>query len=296
MQTIKVPSGKYVVAVSGGVDSITLLDLLSHVRDLQLVVAHYDHGIRQDSNLDAQFVAKIAKKYGLDFYCETGKMGQYASEASARKLRYEFLNNIMTQINARAIITAHHQDDLLETVILNVLRGTGRRGLSSLQSTALLVRPLLSTTKQELIDYANQHKLKWHEDPTNQNAKYTRNYIRHTLIPKMTLDQRAYLLNISKATFELNDTTDQLVSNILQKNLSDHKLDKHWFNTLPHQLSRELLIGWLRSEGITEYDSRRIEQTVVRAKTLPPNRSIDVNADYRLQISNNKLALVSRDR
>src|SRR5579872_4982441 len=111
MQTIQVPSGTYVLAVSGGVDSIVLLDILSRDQTLKLIVAHYDHGMRVKSDIDARFVANVAKKYGLDFFSETGHLGYLASEATARILRYEFLFKVKKRTNAQAIITAHHQDD-----------------------------------------------------------------------------------------------------------------------------------------------------------------------------------------
>ena len=134
MKISTIPAGTYVIAVSGGVDSVVLLDLMAQVSDCTLIVAHVDHGIRKDSHLDRQFVEKVANKYKLEFYYTEANLGANASEEAARKARYEFLRNIKDKTGARAIITAHHQDDLLETLILNVLRGTKRKGLSSLES------------------------------------------------------------------------------------------------------------------------------------------------------------------
>ena len=133
--------GKYVLAVSGGVDSIVLLDLLAkEIERDNLVVAHFDHGIRQGSATNREFVEGLAKNYGLEFFYEEGELGAKASEALARTKRYEFLNKIKKQTESDAIITAHHQDDVLETIIINLLRGTGRKGLSSLKNHPELVR------------------------------------------------------------------------------------------------------------------------------------------------------------
>src|SRR5438445_4950610 len=113
--------GSYAVAVSGGVDSVVLLDILAKRDDLELAVAHFDHGIREDSVEDRHFVEGLAKNYGLPFIYEEGSLGPKSSEAEAREARYKFLRQAQKKAGAKAIITAHHQDDLLETAILNML-------------------------------------------------------------------------------------------------------------------------------------------------------------------------------
>src|SRR4051794_16456164 len=129
---IYVGPGKYVVAVSGGVDSVGLLDLLRMDPGVKLTVSHFDHGIRDDSHLDRAHVQALARRYQLPFVYDKGALGPGASEAEARTARYQFLDNVKTKTGAHAIVTAHHQDDVLETAIINLLRGTGRKGLSSL--------------------------------------------------------------------------------------------------------------------------------------------------------------------
>src|SRR5689334_6585659 len=115
--------GHYVVAVSGGVDSMALLHMLNSRPDLKLTVAHFDHGIRDDSAQDLLLVEKVAKSYGRPFVFKAGRLGPDASEAGARTARYRFLRQVLRDCGAKAIITGHHQDDLLETAILNMLRG-----------------------------------------------------------------------------------------------------------------------------------------------------------------------------
>ncbi len=141
MKELLIP-GKYIVAVSGGIDSVSLLHALTSDKSLHLIVAHFDHGIRDDSALDAKFVANLARELGLSFVTQRVKLGFEASEAVARKHRYKFLHRACIENNADAIVTAHHQDDVIETAIINTLRGTKRRGLISLKSTELIKRPL----------------------------------------------------------------------------------------------------------------------------------------------------------
>lgn len=159
VRNIDLKPGKYVLAVSGGVDSVALLDLLAKKAELELIVAHFDHGIRPNSKRDCDFVAILADRYGLEFYSVQGELGIGASEETARKARYDFLRKIKNKVNAKAIITAHHQDDVIETAVINIIRGTTARGLGSLKSTKEIARPLLKYTKKEIIGYAKENNL-----------------------------------------------------------------------------------------------------------------------------------------
>ena len=177
--------GCYLVAVSGGVDSVVLLDWLVGLGpDRQLVVAHFDHGLRSNSAADAQFVERLAQKYGLDFRLGVGNLQAGANESSARRARYQFLAQACSEVGARAVITAHHQDDLIETIILNLERHTGRRGLTSLRSHDRLQRPFLGLPKTALLAAARVRHLDWVEDSTNSDLRFRRNWVRQTICPK----------------------------------------------------------------------------------------------------------------
>lgn len=169
---------KYIIAVSGGVDSVVLLDMVAKKHPAKdLLVAHFEHGIRgAESEADARFVEALSKKYGLLCKVGYGNLGKTASEADAREKRYEFLHNIASSHKAK-LITAHHQDDLLETIALNIERGTGWRGLTPF-SDERIVRPLVGRTKASLYEYALSHDLEWVEDQTNASDVYTRNRLR----------------------------------------------------------------------------------------------------------------------
>ena len=167
---------KYVVAVSGGVDSVVLLDILSKQPNLELIVAHFDHGVRFDSGIDAIFVAGLAKKYRLPFETKREELGPDVGEDVARTRRYKFLRSIAKKHNAQ-LVTAHHADDVIETIAINLLRGTGWRGLAVLDSD--VVRLLTRLTKSEIVDYAKHNELVWHDDSTNFENKYLRNRVRH---------------------------------------------------------------------------------------------------------------------
>lgn len=166
---------KYIVAVSGGVDSVVLLDMVSKADQHEIVVAHFDHGIRPDSHEDALFVKDLAAQYGHSFETRREELGPHASEATARERRYAFLRELAKKYDA-TIVTAHHLDDLVETVAINLTRGTGWRGLAVFHPS--IERPLIDTPKQALLQYANEHGLRWREDSTNASDAYLRNRIR----------------------------------------------------------------------------------------------------------------------
>ena len=284
---LKLPEGTYVVAVSGGVDSVVLLDVLSKQKNLVLVVAHYDHGIRKDSSEDRRFVEALAKHYGLPFEYAEGKLGAKTSEAAARAARYKFLEGVKNKHKTDAVITAHHQDDLLETAIINMLRGTGRKGLTSLSSGSSIVRPLLGLTKHELLEYAKANKLDWHEDSTNSDTKYLRNYVRHNIVAKLTAEQRRKLMQIIESQRSVNAQLDAL----LLPQVESRELQRSWFAGLPHEVAREAMAAWLRANGLREFDKATIERAVVSAKTALPGKQVPIKKDVFLEVKKANLAL-----
>lgn len=296
MAQIMLAPGTYVVAVSGGVDSVVLLHLLRGQDQAKLIVAHFDHGIRDDSARDRAFVQQLAVKYAVPFVYDNGQLGREASEAQAREARYAFLHRVRQASGARAVITAHHEDDLLETAILNMLRGTGRKGLSSLKSTEALYRPLLRTKKQALISYAQANGLTWHEDSTNTDTTYLRNYVRRKIMPHFEGEAREQLRAYITQAQATNEEIDTLLAEQLAAQPSPNTLDRHWFIMLPHEVAREVMAAWLRANEIAGFDRRMIERMVTQAKVLAVHKQIDVDAQYVIVVKSDNLALMRRDR
>ena len=273
---LTVKPGKYVVAVSGGVDSMVLLTLLRQATELKLVVAHFDHGIRPDSRQDRELVQQTAERYGIPFEHTEGKLGPGTSEATARRARYEFLERVRHQRGADAIVTAHHQDDLLETAILNLLRGTGRKGLTSLANRPHVLRPLLGVSKAQLLDYARRHQVVWREDSTNADEAYLRNYVRRRLMPRLDPSSRAHLLSIVGAISITNNALDRELAGIVQAGTADGAFDRRLIGMLPYAVAKEVLAAWLRQRGIADFDRRTLERLVIATKTKPPGTKVDI--------------------
>ena len=286
---IDVRPGRYVVAVSGGVDSMVLLDLLAQQKNIELVVAHVDHGIREDSAEDRRLVQKTAQKLQLAYEYTELELGKDVSEETARNARYAFLTKVRGDHKADAIITAHHQDDVLETMCINVLRGTHSRGLSSLKNTNEIVRPLLSYSKEDIREYANKHSIEWREDSTNQDETYLRNWMRRHILPKLSADQRASLIDAHKKSLSVSSELEE-ISKRLQ--VQSKHIDKKLVSNAPHKVSMELVAQWLRQNNLAEFDTKTLERIVISAKTLGRGKKIPIYAGAHVLISKETLGIV----
>jgi tRNA(Ile)-lysidine synthetase-like protein len=298
MLKIKYPAaGKYVLAVSGGVDSMALLHLLTKAAgasNYQLVVAHFDHGIRTDSAEDAQLI-KTALPKGLIFVTKKGRLGSGASEAIAREARYDFLRTVMKQRQARAIITAHHLDDKIETALLNLQRGTGRRGLSPFRSSPDILRPLEDVSKNQILAYVKKHKLTWREDSTNTDLRYARNRMRK-LLSSLTPDERMRLIALIKQAEEYNQTMNKQVAKLLNHlaTVSSRtiELDRQQLVGLSQPLTQEVLhtvVNKLRPAS--DISAQNIQQLVHFAKTAKAGKVFPLGKQLRATASHDSLTI-----
>jgi len=209
-----------VVAVSGGIDSMVLLDLLNRVAeplDLELTVAHVNYGLRGvDSDNDEKLVRTTCKKLGIDYEVLRKKPSSKKNlQEDARNIRNLFFRQVADEYESQIIVTAHHMDDQVETILLHLIRGAGLKGLSGISPLQIIgglkiVRPLLSFSKKELMDYSSKRRVKYREDGTNVETKYTRNAIRHRLIPIMEEFNPRIAQNLSALSQRLSDDNDLL--------------------------------------------------------------------------------------
>ena len=178
---------KVLVAVSGGIDSIVLLDRLVK-QGWDVAVAHVHHGLREASDEEYTFVAHVAASYQVAFHGTRLHFQEGASQAHYRKARYRFFEDVMNEHGYDTLATAHHADDVLETVLIQLHRNVIEvKGIPERRTfgRGTLIRPLLRETKVQLIEYARKNELAWREDATNQEVTYLRNRIRHEIIPRL---------------------------------------------------------------------------------------------------------------
>lgn len=224
----------YILAVSGGVDSVVMLHMLANRIKSKIIVAHFDHGIRSDSAEDAEFVRTLAHSYRLQFEVKREELGVDAGEDLARNRRYFFLRSLSKKYNGR-IVTAHHADDMVETVAINIHRGTGWRGLAVLDSD--VVRPMLKLSKSDIYAYAIKNQLEWREDSTNDSFRYLRNRIRlHT--QSMNEDARKEIALLREGQIRLKNEIEHEVVSIFGAG-PDYK--RYLINHVPVALAEESL-------------------------------------------------------
>jgi tRNA(Ile)-lysidine synthetase-like protein len=268
------------------VDSMALLHLLSKNPDVELISAHFDHGIRQDSHKEAQLVSSTAQELGLNFELGKGYLGKTASEDTARQARYKFLRQAQDKYKADGIITAHHQDDLIETAFINLLRGTGRKGLASMILNDSILRPLLRYKKSQIITYAIKNGLDWIEDSTNKEEIYLRNYIRSNLMPSLTAKQRSSIIkNIDKVAKNEENSLMQ-IANLSHKLCNNDTIDRTSFAQLPVELGNELIVYWLRKYKTADFDRPAISRINTFIRTSHPGKVYPIKKNLKINITN----------
>lgn len=258
---------KVILAVSGGVDSMVLLDMLCRskiyssgdifIPERDLLVAHFDHGIRYNSREDAEFVARIAREiYHIRYKVGRGELGRGASEEAARAARYDFLRQVAAEQGGAKILTAHHLDDLVETVAINLLRGTGWRGLAGLDRPGM-ERPFLESSllyepmdKAAILEYAAKRGLYWREDQTNMDASYLRNRVRAKLAEgELSFEQKLRIYQLWQAQKGLKRDIDQTITSLLPE--PGQPWARDWFRNLAPNLALELLRAGTLRAGIS---------------------------------------------
>jgi len=265
------PESRLLCAVSGGVDSVVLLDILftlARQEGFALGIVHADHGLRgESSRKDAEFVQNLAQELKLPLFLETLPVRQYAQEhgygvqAAARKLRYAFFRRSARRFQATHFAVAHTADDNAETVLLHLLRGTGLEGLGgippqrSLVPGCLLIRPLLAVRKAQLLEYAHQRGLSWREDPSNRDRRFRRNRIRWELLPTATAIVPKAVENINRCSAVLRSAGEALRALLdpllqpLEPPASGFFIDESAWDSLPEFFRLELLRLALRRLG-----------------------------------------------
>ena len=244
-------SGKLILALSGGIDSMVLADMLLQSK-ADFVLAHCNFHLRgEESDGDEKFVRDYAERKGLTVYVKQFDTLSYAEEhklsieMAARELRYAWFEELRQQLNYDYIAVAHHADDQLETFFINLLRGAGIRGLKGMQKVnGRIIRPLLDVPRAEIQQYAEEHHLQWREDHTNAETLYLRNKIRHELLPVID--------GISK---EGRSAILKSINHLASENELYRELLKEKLPTSNCQLSTvnfQLLFEWLRDYGFNE--------------------------------------------
>lgn len=221
------PNDKIIIAVSGGPDSMALLNLL-HELNYSIIAAHVNYGLRADeSNEDENFVRNFCRKKKIPIeilHCKTEQIAQSIKKGiqeTAREIRYDWFNELSQKSNFNKIATAHHQEDQLESILLNISRGTGINGLSGIHlKRGKIIRPFLFANKSDILAYLDENNIHFRTDSSNAKNKYKRNYLRNEIIPglkKLNPQITQHAFDLSQWAIFYQNLVDSNQKNRLQK-------------------------------------------------------------------------------
>ena len=274
---------KLILAVSGGVDSMALLAMY---KQADIVVAHIDHGTRKSSAEDADFVRQKCQELGVKFYETRLGLGEGVSEELARKKRYEFLKTIQEK-EGGTLCTAHHLDDVLESIAINLIRGTGWRGLTPFYSDEL-VRPfiILKMWKRDVLKFAGEQNIYFRQDPTNYETNYLRNRVREKMAE---LDERARtdIINLFEKQNELRGKIEKLVTELAKQTVvgkNFHK--KELFLVADEKVALEVLreICLMHGYNLTR---KQLADFLSAIKTYAPHKRFNLPKNHFVTVLKN---------
>lgn len=287
---------KLLIAFSGGSDSVVLTTLLYRL-GYDISLAHVNFSLREkESDEDEVFAQSFAKEKGLELYSTRVNTSKYAAEnqlstqEAARKFRYEWFDELLNRENLDFILTAHHADDQLETVFINMIRGSGLKGFTGIpKERDHIIRPLLPYSKDQLLGFAQENGLSWREDSSNASTDYLRNKVRHELVPKFKdLSENAFRQAIK--SIELADDSYRLFEDLLlEKQNETITVTNDGYSISLKGLEKEehprtLLFHLIKDLGFTNIDE-------VYQLSNKPRGKIVQNKEYRITKERDQLVV-----
>ena len=308
-----------VLGVSGGPDSITMLDILNEIKNddkinlnFEIIVCHINHMIREEANEDEEYVKKYCNKKNIQFYSESIDVKKLANnnktgvEETGRTVRYEFFNEICKKTNANKIAIAHNKNDKIETIIMNVIRGTGISGLKGIEAKrGKYIRPLIECERFEIENYCEQNKLNPRIDKTNFDNEYTRNKIRNVVIhyikkefnPNIieTIDRLSDVVN--KEDLYIEEQMKKEYKNILQEERNGQiVLNLKKFNNQEKVIKARLVLYTItrllgNCKGIEKI---HIEDIIKLCSNNIGNKYLTPNKNVKVLVKNHQIYFISQ--
>jgi tRNA(Ile)-lysidine synthase len=283
---------KYLLAVSGGVDSMVLAHLF-HRSGLQVAWAHCNFKLRgKESDEDQLFVEKAAGSFQVKLHlkiCDLNQSGEKNIQLAARNERYQWFDELLQKHSFDYLVTAHHLNDSIETFFINLQRPTGLKGLLGISDRQNTIRPLKNITRDEIIEYAKHHQINWCEDSSNQSDKYLRNYIRRQIIPQFVKRNPEFYQNFKK-TFSYLQQSQDLIEDWTREMLQKYIQNKNNLQLFDLQQIKSIkhldlfLFNWLSPYGFTDW-------TGVNQLVNSQSGKEIFSKNYRLTKHNNQLIL-----
>ena len=297
---------RLVLGVSGGPDSITMLDILNKLRktdefNFEIFVAHINHMIREESTDDEKYVENYCKKNEIKFYSKRIDVNEYANnnkmgtEEAGRKIRYDFFDEVMKLTNSNKIAIAHNKNDKIETIIMNIFRGTGLLGLKGIEPKRnnKYIRPLIECERNEIEKYCSDNKLEPRIDKTNLCNDYTRNKVRNVVLPYIQKEFNPNFIETMNRLSEVAAETDNYLQKeiesvykelVIEEKNKNIVLDLKKFNEKEEYIKKRILIYTIAKvlgnaqniEKVNIEDLIKLCQNNIGNKYLQPNKNIKV--------------------
>jgi len=307
---------KIVIGVSGGPDSITLLNVLLEIKnenilDFDMVVCHINHMIREEAVVDEEYVSEFCKKYNIEFFAKRieiekiAKKQKIGTEEAGRNARYEFFDEILEKTYSNKIATAHNANDNAETVLMNIIRGSSTAGLKGIEAKRNnLIRPLINCTRDEIEEYCKLRNLNPRIDKTNFENIYTRNKVRNMLIPYIKenfnpniIEGLNRLSELSKQENEfLEKETEKAYKEILiEENINQIILDLNKFNLQELVIKSRLVLYTINilfgtRSGI---EKKHIEDIIKLCSNNIGNKFLIPNKKVKILVKNKKIFFIA---
>lgn len=297
------PDKKIVLAVSGGVDSIVLFHLLQRIPENErpsVAVAHVNHQLRAESDEEEMFVKNLADSFGLPVHVHhwpKKAQPENGIEEAARNMRYSFFKQVMEDTHSDILMTAHHQDDQVETILMKMTRGSSLEQITGIEPVqpfhqGLLIRPLLPFSKEDIYRFAFENQLEYMEDQTNQELEYSRNRFRNQIIPLLKEENDQFNEHIERFASDLNDLL-AIAQPLIEENfkaLMTVEPDKIEFQLKPfynysEPMQRALLLAVLEElyQGTTTYKISYVDILENWLKNTTGNSQLHLTDDIVVQ-------------
>ena len=295
---------KVLVAVSGGPDSICLLNILYNLKEklkIEICVAHVNHLIREEAKGDAEFVKEFCRSKNIEFFYkeynikEIAKIEKISVEEAGRNARYEFFEEIAKESSINKIAIGHNKNDLVETLIMNILRGTGTQGLKGiLNKNGMYIRPLLDISREKIEEYCEKNNLKPRIDLTNFENNYTRNKIRNIVIPYLKKEFNPNILQtltrLSQIATEEQDFIDMEVEKyykkiIINEETESIKISGKEFSRIHIAIKKRIILYIINKlfGNTKQIEKKHVEDIIklidnnIGNKYLTPNKNLKIS-------------------
>ena len=287
--SISIPNNiPIIIGCSAGPDSMALLHYLHTNTTNPIIVAHINHNIRKESLEEEKYLSTFCKNNNIKF--ETTTIKEYKEnnfENEARNKRYTFYEKILNKYNSKYLFLAHHGDDLIETILMKIVRGSNLEGYAGIKEISkknnyYIIRPFLKYTKQDLINYNKEHYLNYYIDKTNEDTTYTRNRYRHNLLPLLKEENKnihKQFLKYSKTLLEYNNYLEEEILSIYTKIINNNTLDIKELKKNHSFLQKNLLYKWLNNYYQNKPNiikEQHIEDILTLTKNNKPSLTINL--------------------